>query len=65
MTTRAQISQRISSDSFSVISSTIPPNVTCNEWRQARAAARPVKSPRLRLLIEALNVTPSLKRTVT
>jgi hypothetical protein len=48
-----------------IVSSTIPPNVTLDEWRQTRAAAKPSRSRRFRLLIEALHVTPPLKRQAT
>jgi hypothetical protein len=48
-----------------IVSSTIPPNVTLDEWRRTRAAAKPSGSRRLRLLIEALRIAPPLKRQVT
>jgi hypothetical protein len=64
MTNRAKLSERIANGSFLVISSPIPPNVSLDEWRQTRPAAKPFKSTRLRLLIEALHVTPSHKRKV-
>jgi hypothetical protein len=62
--TRAPISERLAGRSVQVISSTIPPNVTLDEWRETRAR-KPSGSRRLRVLIEALAVTSPLKRQVT
>jgi hypothetical protein len=58
------ISDRIVSRSVQIVSSTIPPNVTLDEWRQT-CGGDTVGPRRLRLLIEALDITSRLKRQVT
>jgi hypothetical protein len=58
----APISERIAGRSVQIVSSTIPPNVTLDELRRARAAARPFRAPRWRLLIEALYGSSPLNR---
>jgi hypothetical protein len=61
----APISERIAARSIEVVSSTIPADLTLDEWRRTRAAGRLSAARRRRLRVEALHLTSSLKRWVT